>query len=75
VRPWEGYLDGVGIYSRFIDPEEAAKTARDTDLRKNARREPSVFRDEALRVSTPFRLVEPLRCQAGVARQDIAGRC
>ena len=23
VRPWEGYLDGVAIYSRFIDAEEA----------------------------------------------------
>ena len=25
VRPWEGYLDGVAIYSRFVDPEEAAR--------------------------------------------------
>jgi hypothetical protein len=25
VRPWEGYLDSVAIYSRFIDAEEAAK--------------------------------------------------
>jgi hypothetical protein len=25
VRPWEGYLDGVAIYSRFVGPEEAAK--------------------------------------------------
>jgi Concanavalin A-like lectin/glucanases superfamily len=25
VRPWEGYLDGVAIYGRFIDAEEAAK--------------------------------------------------
>jgi hypothetical protein len=25
VRPWEGYLDGVAIYSRFIGPAEAAK--------------------------------------------------
>ena len=25
VRPWEGYLDGVAIYDRFIDAEEAAK--------------------------------------------------
>ena len=24
-RPWEGYLDGVAIYSRFIQPEEAAR--------------------------------------------------
>jgi Concanavalin A-like lectin/glucanases superfamily len=25
VRPWEGYLDSVAIYSRFIDAAEAAK--------------------------------------------------
>ena len=25
VRPWEGYLDGVAIYSRFIDAEEALR--------------------------------------------------
>ncbi len=25
VRPWEGYLDSVAIYSRFIDAQEAAK--------------------------------------------------
>jgi hypothetical protein len=25
VRPWEGYLDSVAIYSRFIDAHEAAK--------------------------------------------------
>ena len=25
VRPWEGYLDGVAIYSRFIGADEAAK--------------------------------------------------
>lgn len=25
VRPWEGYLDGVAIYGRFIGAEEAAK--------------------------------------------------
>ncbi len=25
VRPWEGYLDGVAIYSQFVDPEEAAR--------------------------------------------------
>jgi hypothetical protein len=25
VRPWEGYLDGVAIYARSIDAEEAAK--------------------------------------------------
>ena len=25
VRPWEGYLDGVAIYSRFFGPDEAAK--------------------------------------------------
>jgi hypothetical protein len=25
VRPWEGYLDGVAIYSRFVGPEEAAR--------------------------------------------------
>jgi Concanavalin A-like lectin/glucanases superfamily len=25
VRPWEGYLDGVAIYSRFVDAQEAAK--------------------------------------------------
>ena len=25
VRPWEGYLDSVAIYGRFIDAQEAAK--------------------------------------------------
>lgn len=25
VRPWEGYLDGVAIYSRYVGPEEAAR--------------------------------------------------
>jgi Concanavalin A-like lectin/glucanases superfamily len=25
VRPWEGYLDSVAIYSRFIDADEAVK--------------------------------------------------
>jgi Concanavalin A-like lectin/glucanases superfamily len=25
ARPWEGYLDGVAIYSGFVGPEEAAK--------------------------------------------------
>ena len=25
VRPWDGYLDSVAIYSRFVDPAEAAK--------------------------------------------------
>jgi Concanavalin A-like lectin/glucanases superfamily len=25
VRPWEGYLDSVAIYGRFIDEQEAAK--------------------------------------------------
>ena len=28
ARPWEGYLDSVAIYSRFIDHKEAAKKFR-----------------------------------------------
>jgi len=38
VRPWEGYLDGVAIYSRFVDAEEAAKKFELADARIAQRR-------------------------------------
>ena len=37
VRPWEGYLDGIAIYSRFIQPEEAARKFKLANARIAAR--------------------------------------
>jgi hypothetical protein len=37
VRPWEGYLDGVAIYSRFIEPGEAERKFKLANVRIAAR--------------------------------------
>jgi hypothetical protein len=65
VRPWEGYLDGVAIYSRFIDASEAAKKFELADARIAGRPkiERKVVKAEMLQKvdSPPVEAIAPYR--------------
>ncbi|HEY5744432.1 MAG TPA: LamG-like jellyroll fold domain-containing protein, partial [Terrimicrobiaceae bacterium] len=56
VRPWEGYLDGVAIYGRFVEPQEAGKKFALADARivKRPRIERKMVKAEMLqKVDSP----------------------